>query len=72
MHRYSEGMDGLGAFCDVCDEQIIENGFVVWNSDNLDDWLVIHQGRCDPGHASGYDCSSPLDLEMLYLASDAA
>jgi len=71
MHRYPDGTDGLAAFCDVCGEQIREHGFVVWNGDDPNDWLVIHQARCDPGNAAGYDCSMGLEAEVIYLANSA-
>lgn len=70
MHRYPDHTTGLAEFCDVCGTQITEYGYVVWNGDDLSDWLVIHQGKCDPGRPR-YDMSMPLDAEIIYLANSA-
>jgi hypothetical protein len=68
MHDYDNGLTGLAAFCDVCGDQITKNdGYIVWPGDRPTDFLVIHVGRCDPNGV--YDCSSPLDTEMVYLAN---
>jgi hypothetical protein len=71
MHEYESGRTGLAAFCDVCGDQITENGYVVWNGTDVSDWLVIHQARCDPGRPR-YDMSMPLDVEIVYLANSAS
>ncbi|MBA2706271.1 MAG: hypothetical protein H0U59_00500 [Gemmatimonadaceae bacterium] len=70
MHPYPNGTTGLAAFCDICHNQIREHGYIVWNGDNVTDWLVIHQAKCDPGRPR-YDMSMPLDVELLYLANSA-
>lgn len=67
MHRYDDGLTGLAAFCDVCDKRIEKHGYIVWNCMDESDWLVVHQSRCDPGRPR-YDCSMPLDVEIVYLA----
>lgn len=69
MHRYENGLDGLAAFCDTCGDQITEHGFVIWDPDNVADWRVIHQARCDPGREAGYTCSMDLEVEIIYLAN---
>ena len=66
MHDYGDGLTGLAAFCDVCGTNR-EHGYVVWNGDDSSDWLVVHQGRCDPG-SPRFDMSMPLDTEIVYLA----
>lgn len=71
MHEYDNGRHGLAAFCDTCGEQITEHGFVIWNCDNVADWRVIHQARCEPPRTDGYDCSMGLDEELVYLANSA-
>ena len=68
MHRYPDCLTGLAAFCDVCGEQITKDGYVVWNSADESDCLVVHQGRCDPGGLR-YGSSMPLEDEILYLAN---
>lgn len=68
MHNYKDGTIGLAAFCDVCKKQITEHGYVVWNGADVSDWLVIHQGKCDPGRPR-YDNSMPLNVEIVYLAN---
>jgi hypothetical protein len=68
MHRYPTGQTGLAAFCDICQEQINENGYLVWTND-LEDWLVIHQAKCDPGRA--YPNSMDLAANIVYLANSA-
>jgi len=77
MHRYEDGRDGLAAFCDVCGEQITEHGYIVWNPENLSDWLVVHQARCDPGYPGSpyrqrYSYSMDLDVEIVYLANSVS
>jgi hypothetical protein len=72
MHKYQDDLTGLAAFCDVCYEQITnDEGYIVWNPDDVDDWLLVHQVRCDPGGRQGsrYTCSMPLDVEIVYLAN---
>lgn len=72
MHRYGDGREGLAAFCDVCGERIEQHGYIVWKPDNVENWLLIHQGRCDPGRQLGYENSMPLDVEIIYLANSAS
>lgn len=67
VHEYENGMTGLAAFCDVCKQRITEHGFVVWDPENLADFLIIHQARCDP--AGRYAHSMDLDVEIIYLAN---
>jgi hypothetical protein len=71
MHRFPNGLDALTAFCDVCGEQITERGYVVWDPDHPEDWLLVHQSRCDPGGKQGYPFSMPLDTELIYLANNS-
>lgn len=74
MHRYNDGLTGLAFFCDVCDQQITSNGYVVWRHDPATDqpaeWHVIHQGRCDDGRPR-FPSSMPIDVELIYLANSA-
>jgi len=74
LHTYpDDGRTGLAAFCDVCGEQITEQGFVVWkdhdDNDQPVDVLIVHQARCDPG--GDYRSSMALDVEVVYLANSA-
>src|SRR6266576_5290641 len=75
MHDYKDGTIGLAAFCDVCREQVTENdGYILWNSYNPDNWLLIHKMRCDPTllHAAEkyiYNMSMPLGVEIVYLVN---
>lgn len=76
MHEYDDGLTGLAAFCDTCGEQITEHtehGFVIWDPNNVGDWLVVHQSRCDPGGSgrSQYSHSMGLEAEIVYLANSA-
>lgn len=70
MHRFPNGLDALTAFCDSCGEQISENAWVVWDPDHPEDWLLVHQGRCDPGGLNGYPFSMPLSAELVYLTNN--
>ena len=73
MHAYPDGRTGLAAFCDTCGDQITEHGWIIWKYDDdntsVSDWLIVHQGRCDPGHPDGYDFSMPFSAEIIYLAN---
>jgi hypothetical protein len=73
MHRYDDGLTGLAAFCDTCGEQITERGYIIWNGFDVNDWLVVHQARCDRGHHDRhrYGHSMPLDVEIVHLANSA-
>lgn len=76
MTRYPDGRTGLAAFCDVCGEQITENGYVLWRNDesdeHLEEWVVVHQGRCDPDRCvrpKSFPYSMELNVEIIYLAN---
>jgi hypothetical protein len=74
MHQYPDGLTGLAAFCDICDEQITETGYVVWNTQDPNDWLLVHHSRCDPGGPRSnyrYGSSMSLSAELIYLANSA-
>lgn len=77
MHRCDDGRDGLAAFCEVCGERIREDGYVVWNPEDVSDWLVVHQVRCDPGYPGSplrqrYSYSLDLDVAIVYPANSVS